>query len=271
MTDFSKAFDRLPHRTILDVLSSLGVFGSFHAWIASYLTARQLSVRVNGVASRSFIATSGVPQGSHLGPFLFNLVINGVISSLHCIKFLIYADDLKLFFAIRDPSDCLLLQQNLDALSLWCDQNGLALNPSKCAVTSFHRSHSPVKHPYLINGALLSRKDDIVDLGVHLDSQLSFSNHIAQVASRGMRALGFVKRNSREFTQPSALVTLYKTLVQPILEYASVIWSPYYNCHTLQIERVFRAFLRFLAYKLSIPRENIDYHELACWQVFSKT
>ncbi|KAF6216433.1 hypothetical protein GE061_000775 [Apolygus lucorum] len=78
-----------------------------------------------------------------------------------------------------------------------------------------------------------------------------------------MRALGFVKRNSRGFTQASALVTLYKTLVQLILEYASVMWSPSYNCHTQQIERVFRAFLRFLAHKLSIPHENIDYHELA--------
>ncbi|KAF6202362.1 hypothetical protein GE061_004761 [Apolygus lucorum] len=99
------------------------------AWIASYLTARQLSVRVNGVVSRSFVATSGVPQGSHLGFLLFNLVINGVISSLQSIKYLICADDLKLFVAIGDPSVCLLLQQNLDALSIWCDQNGTVCLP----------------------------------------------------------------------------------------------------------------------------------------------
>lgn len=96
-----------------------------------------------------------------------------------------------------------------------------------------------------------------------LDSQLSYTNHVNEVASKAMRTLGFIKRNTREFTHVPALVTLYKTLVQPTLEYASIVWSPHYGCHVEQLERVYRAFLRYIAFKLGIPRDDVEYSSLS--------
>lgn len=128
MTDFTKAFDKIPHQTILDTLHFLGIFGSLLRWIESYLSNRELLVRASGFISASFIASSGVPQGSHLGPLLFTLVMNGVSSVLQNGLFLIYADDLKLFRVIHSQVDCELLQAELNTLSAWCSSKGLSLS-----------------------------------------------------------------------------------------------------------------------------------------------
>uniref|UniRef100_A0A0A9WLJ4 Putative RNA-directed DNA polymerase from transposon BS n=1 Tax=Lygus hesperus TaxID=30085 RepID=A0A0A9WLJ4_LYGHE len=230
--------------------------------MASYLGDRTMMVRLKNVTSMPFPATSGVPQGSHLGPLLFLLVINSVCTVLGGVEFLLFADDLKLYRTIESLSDCAVLQHSLDSLLQWCPSNSLALNPSKCSVMSFHRSLVPYTHDYRIGGGSLRRVTSLRDLGVLLDFQLSFSDHISAISSRAMRVLGFIKRNTREFDYVPAIVTLYKALVVPILEYASVVWSPYYRCHIEQIERVHRRFLRYVAFKLKIPQEMVNYGEL---------
>uniref|UniRef100_A0A0A9YEP3 RNA-directed DNA polymerase from mobile element jockey n=1 Tax=Lygus hesperus TaxID=30085 RepID=A0A0A9YEP3_LYGHE len=101
------------------------------------------------------------------------------------------------------------------------------------------------------------------DLGVSLDEKLSFSFHMDLVSSRAMRALGYLKRHTRDFSNIQALVLLYEALVLPILEYASVVWAPHYSCHIAQLERVQHKFLRYVAFKLHIPSCRVDYR--SCW------
>ena len=262
-TDYAKAFDRLSHNHLLSLLASLGVHGPFLTWMQTYLCDRKLIVRVKGHLSSPFLASSGIPQGSHLGPLCFLLMINSVVERFGPgVKCLLFADDLKVFCHIKSPSDCRSLQSAIDELEAWCDRNSLQLNPSKCSVTSFYRASRPAFHDYSLCGSPLRRSSTVTDLGVLLDAQLTFSNHIEMLAGRAMRALGFVRRHTREFTSIPAIVALYKALVLPIMEYASTVWSPAYSVHKYRLERVQNKFLRYVAFKQGIPSADIMYDSL---------
>uniref|UniRef100_A0A0A9YTU1 Putative RNA-directed DNA polymerase from transposon X-element n=1 Tax=Lygus hesperus TaxID=30085 RepID=A0A0A9YTU1_LYGHE len=263
-TDFAKAFDKLSHRHLLSLLESLGIHGSFLAWLRSYLVGRQLVVRVKGALSSSFLASSGIPQGSHLGPLCFLIMINSVVNQTIAdgIRCLLFADDLKLFVHSNSPLDCESLQASIYRLEDWCTANHLFLNASKCSVVTFHRLSKPIVYNYTLCGSPLRRSDGLVDLGVFCDERLSFSSHIEALASRAMRTLGFLKRNTREFSSVDAILTIYKALVLPTLDYASTIWSPSYGIHKYRLERVQKKFLRYIAYKMGIAYENVDFESL---------
>ncbi|CAB0018453.1 unnamed protein product, partial [Nesidiocoris tenuis] len=258
-TDFAKAFDKVPHQRLLLKLEAFGIFGRLLAWLASYLADRRLTVRLKSACSHSFMALSGFPQGSHLGPLLFLIFINDVGSVLPSdVGFLVYADDIKLFRRVAGVEDGRALQAGLDRLDRWCVVNGLLLSTPKCCVVSFSRSPSPILFEYSSSGSALSRKNVVRDLGVLLDSQLSFVDHVELIVGRAMRALGFLRRTARDFTDPTALVSLFNALVRPVLEYASPVWSPFYAVHSLALERVQNHFLRFVGSRTGTRWWDVD-------------
>ena len=167
--------------------------------------------------SNSIITTSGVPQGSHLGPILFILFINDINNYITHSKFLLYADDLKLYSRINSPLDCSKLQIDLNSLQRWCVINGMNLNISKCCCLSFTKS-SARDYNYLKNDTVLVSPTSVKDLCVLMDNKLTFGTHVAKKASR---MLGFFSRSTRDFRSLYSLLTLYKALVIPILLYAS--------------------------------------------------
>ncbi|BES91225.1 Retrotransposon protein [Nesidiocoris tenuis] len=103
---------------------------------------------------------------------------------------------------------------------------------------------------------------DVALMVILFDSRLTMTDHINRISARAMKTLGFLKRNTRDFRDIPALVTLCRSLVVPTLEYGSVVWSPFYAAHIHQLERVQHKFLRYVAYKLRIPGENVNYQEL---------
>lgn len=248
-TDFSKAFDQVRISFLIDKLALLGFHSVLLKWIKSYLINRFYFVQIENTKSRLFHAGSGVPQGSHLGPLLFLLMVNDIPLHLNNCHILLYADDVKLFSIIKSLDDCHSLQENINSLSSWCAYNGFSLNFSKCSVMSFYRSRYPILFTYLLNYEELSRCNVVKDLGVMLDTKLSFSLHIDYICARAFSMLGFLKRNSKGFKDLGTLKILYFSLVRSLVEYCSIVWTPNYQSHSDRLERVQRSFSRFALFK----------------------
>lgn len=241
-TDMSKAFDRISHDRLCSKLRGFGFSDSFARLIKSYLSDRRQFVQHNGYRSTQYMQTSGVPQGSILGPLFFNIFINDIASRLS-VKSLLYADDLKLFCEVRSLSDCERLQGDLDLVCEWCDVNGLSMNASKCSVMSYTRRLTAFTHNYCLRGTVLHRPHTIKDLGVTFDPKFTFSKHVEVTALSAFRGLGFVLRNGKGFGE-DALRSLYAAFVRSRLEYGSLIWDPIYKVHGCELEKVQRRFLK---------------------------
>ena len=100
-----------------------------------------------------------------------------------------------------------------------------------------------------MDGEKLARVDKVGDLGVTFDAGLTFNNHVLNIANKAMQVYGFIVRHTREFTDPNCIKQLYASLVRSILEYASVVWSPYYQCYKYQLEKIQNKAIRYMYYK----------------------
>ena len=268
-TDFAKAFDKVPHDILVCKLRAFGVAGPLLSWMSSYLAGRSQSVMVNGEASSEFSVTSGVPQGSHLGPHFFIIFINDLpINILHSL-ILLFADDAKIFREITDSSSAALLQQDLNSFEEWCVSNRMFLNVSKCKVVRFTNKRNPVIYNYTIHNSTLPSAESTTDLGVIFSSNGSFGQHIDHVVLKSLRTLGFINRISKDFITPTSYTLLYKALVRPLLEYASPIWSPYTQCDVKLLESVQHKFLRRLAFLNRTPMRRDDHDYQPIMSLFS--
>lgn len=251
-TDFAKAFDKVDHGILLSKLFSFGIHGNEVKWFSSYLSNRTQFVVIGGSKSDGVVPTSGVPQGSILGPLLFIIFINDLLSSLQSSSG--FADDLKIFKAIKSEYDCELLQGDLRKIVEWCKANNMVLNVDKCAVMSTTHSRNKSIFPYAIEGEILKRVSVKKDLGVIFDDKLSFRDHVDFITRKSYQLLGFIFRCGRYFSDQSSIKLLYTTLVKNRLEYCSTIWNPFYIYATDQIERVQRKYTRI--YKLVLQTRD---------------
>jgi hypothetical protein len=177
-TDLKKAFDRVDISKLCLKLSIVGIGDPLLSWINSYLTNRKQKVGITSHRSREIKVTSGVPQGSHLGPVLFSIFINDIKNVIRDSLFLLYADDLKLFYNIRSEQDCVRIQDDLCRVVSWCESNGLELNISKCKVIRYSRKKIITLPSYHIHNSALESLFQISDLEIILDSKLTFCPHI---------------------------------------------------------------------------------------------
>lgn len=248
-TDFCKAFDKVDHLLLLQKLAFNGIRGNLLRWFASYIRNRTQKVVINGFASNSISVTSGVPQGSILGPLLFVVFINDIGSCFLNSRFLLYADDLKVYLSISDSNDCIKLQDDLDRLSNYCVKNKLHLSLNKCKSITFTKKINVTKHEYKLCSAQLEHVSVIKDLGILFDSKLHFDDHINHITSKAYQMFGFVTRTCTCFKRPQSYLLLFKSLIRSQLEYATTIWNPFYNKYSDRLEIVQRKFLRVVEYR----------------------
>lgn len=261
-TDFKKAFDKINHAVLLRRLAEVGICGSLLRWIQSYILHRSQFVCVNGQYSGIFHNGSGVPQGSHLGPLFFIIYLNNISCCFHYAKFLVYADDLKIFLRISSFEDCMKLQEDLDRFYEYCSVNFLFLNFDKCLKISFTRNVNTFAFDYTINQVIIKQEDAVRDLGVFLDSKLTFDVHINGVIESSNKMLGFVLRHGKLFKKNETLLTLYYSFVFSRLNFATSIWNPQYRCYISRLESVQHKFLRFLSFRSKIQIIDHDYTEI---------
>ena len=258
--DFSKAFDKVDHYLLCNKLAYYGVHGCLFRWVTCYLENRTQLVTVKGHCSLPMPVTSGVPQGSHLGPLLFIIFINDLVNRISC-NTLLYADDMKIFTSVRGDEDCVELQNDLRTVSEWCVYNKMKLNIEKCCMISFTRKKNILHYTYNINDKNLSRRSVVRDLGVLIDEQLTFRSHYDTITKRSRQLLGFLIRSTRDFKNPRSILTLFLSLVRSILEYCSPIWSPYYYVHVNSIDRIQIKCLKFIYRKYFFGRSFQNYEQ----------
>lgn len=222
--DFSKAFDRVPHHRLLQKLKQLNIHPLVLAWVQSFLSNRKQFTYVNNFNSPFVEVSSGVPQGSVLGPLLFLIYINDLPSSVNS-KVRLFADDCVIYHTISSETDQQSLQFDLDSLTSWCSTWLMTLNPSKTKLMSFTKKASRIPTSYFLNNTSVELTTSYKYLGVNIQSDLSWHHHINVTLASANRSLGFLKHHLKH--TPSHLRKLaYITLIRPKIEYASAIWDP---------------------------------------------
>ena len=244
--DFSKAFDVVSHDKLRSKLLNIGVHTKTVDWISSWLKDRSISVCVNNAKSSSRPVLSGVPQGSVLGPLLFNVFINDMNKAIDHSTLKLYADDSLLYkpiVNISDPSD---FQSDLDNLVDWAGNSQMQFNIKKCEQMSIKRAacNTPSTQ-YTMSGEPLSKTDKVEYLGVSIDDKLSFDPHIRKICSKANRSLHMLMRCLKK-AKPKTRAVAFKTVCRPILEFATHTWSPHKVKHIKQIEGINRKAFRWV-------------------------
>lgn len=254
--DFSKAFDCVPHDLLIRKLESFyGITGNVLYWLKNYLVDRKQRVTIDSVPSEWKPVTSGVPQGSILGPLLFLLYINDMPLVTSCSTAL-FADDAKCLREITSASDCFMLQNDLDNLYKWSLDWGMNFNIGKCKVLTISRSRNKIKFNYSINQTILEHVGTFKDLGVVIDQTLSWSPHVQTIVNKTRKVCNMVKRSVGFNAPTNVKLQLYKSLCRSNLEYCSELWSPHVINDVKNIESVQRNMTRYI---LSSRKSNCSY------------
>ena len=231
--DFQKAFDSVPHQRLLRKLEQHGIKGRVLSWISSFLTdRRQRVVLRNGVSTWQQV-TSGVPQGTILGPILFLLYINDISENVSSHTKM-FADDTKLYNTIHSIADCEILQADLDKLSNWAKKWLLKFNVDKCVVLKTKTKHD---YTYTLNGVSLQEAAEQKDLGVTIANTLTPRNHIQNIVKKSNQRIGLIKRCFSYLSEKRVSI-LYRTIVRPVLEYGCPVWSPWHLKDIYTLEKV---------------------------------
>jgi hypothetical protein len=237
--DFSRAFDKVPHDKLLQELAARGVTGKALQWVNSFLHRRMQAVRTTTLSSPAPV-TSGVIQGSVLGPLLFVIYMDTLLRKLD-IPAVAYADDLKLMgnlahVTVQD------VQRNIYRIAQWSEVKGMPLSVAKCAV--MHYGPNNPRHQYVVHGAeTLPAADHFKDLGVIMAADGTFSDHVATVAAKGRRLAGLCMRKMVT-RKPDFMMRVFNTYVLPSMLYASSIWSPRLRYEIDAFEAVQRRYTR---------------------------
>lgn len=264
--DFSKAFDKVPHRRLLHKLRSHGIGGGLVNWIGEWLTDRKQRVVLNGTMSGWKEVVSGVPQGSVLGPLLFLIYINDLDVGISS-KISKFADDTKIASTVQGAQDNYRIQRDLNRLIAWADRWQMEFNAKKCQVMHLGRDNR--NFSYEMEGCWLEAVEEEKDLGVVVDRALRFSKQCLEARNRANRTLGFINRNV-SYKSKEVVRSLYNSYVRPHLEYCIQAWSPHYRQDINMLEAVQRRAtrmipaLRRLEYRDRLKELNMFSFERRC-------
>ena len=243
--DFSKAFDKVDHNLLLHKLDHYGIRGDpLLSWLRDFLTNRKQQVIIAGQQSLSADVTSGVPQGSVLGPLLFLCFINDLPDQIKC-KVKLYADDVLIYTTINTVEDCHRLQSDLITLEQWASKWNMVFNPTKCEFLRVTNKTNRILMQYIIQGQVIQEVTSAKYLGITIDQHLTWNNHVKQVTNKANRIKCFLQRNLKHCPR-NIKVNCYKSLVRPVIEYAATVWAPYTQNNINAIEAVQRRAARFV-------------------------
>ena len=241
--DVSKAFDKVYHDGLLFKMKQLGICSLALNWFSSYLKDRKQRVIINSVTSEWVNVNAGVPQGSILGPLLFLIFINNLVEDLETKPYL-FADDTSLVECINKKKPELSfnkLNRDLVRINSWAEQWRVTFNASKTVYMIISNKLNLPSYPELsFNNKILSKVDDHTHLGITLNSKMSWKSHIERISKSANRRIDTLKRIGHLIPRLTR-ITIYKSMIRPILEYGGVIFDNMTINLALKLESVQRS------------------------------
>ena len=250
--DFMKAFDKVSHKRLVYKAKQYGITGKVHGWIKDFLSNRTHRVALNGALSKPANVTSGIPQGSVLGPMLFVIYINDLPETVDKDSYIyLFADDAKVFRHIKSEEDRIQLQKDINSLLDWSKKWLLLFHPDKCVHMCLGNNNN---NTYDMGDHKLAHSDCEKDLGVHIDHKLSFEKHINETINKANKILA-ITRKTFECIDSDTFGFVFKGLIRPHLEYAAPVWSPHTVRQIESLENVQRRATKLIPgfSKLSYP------------------
>jgi len=243
--DFAKAFDKVPHRRLLEKFRAHSIDGKVLTWVKNWLAGRRQRTVLNGEASEWSDVGSGVPQGSVLGPLAFIIYNNDIDLICMLIKLMNkFADDTKAANTILCDDDVADLQKCLDDLVTWADTWGMQFNVTKCKVMHVGRLNPHAE--YTMSGIKLATTEAERDIGVKVHKSLRPSLQCKEAAGRANVVLGQISR-AFHFRDKNTFVKLYKQYVRPHLEFSVPAWSPWTQGDKETLEKIQRRAVRMVS------------------------
>nr|CAD2204114.1 unnamed protein product [Meloidogyne enterolobii] len=265
--DFSKAFDSISHSILLDKLETLlGIQGSLLNIFKDYLTNRHYKVKIKDSYSKIIPVTSGVPQGSILGPTLFLIYLSDLPEFCRTpnITCKLFADDLKIY-KIGESNDINFsqnIQDFIHKLTNYCEINSLKINPEKSNL--LHLGNKNPKSDYFILDTRIipnPQNEPVRDLGVYFTKELKWDKHINIITRKAYNTLFSIIRNIKS-NNSIVLIQLYKTYIRSILDFASSVYNTHFRKDIDKLENIQKTYLK-IVYRRSKPYTDLPtYSEL---------
>ena len=263
--DYSKAFDKVDHRILLQKIKSYGIQGKLHNWLSNYLEDRMQKVIINGKKSFPAQVISGVPQGTVLGPILFLIYINDLNKCIEHSFLSSFADDTRIMKEIKNVTDIQQLQSDLNSSIKWSKANNMKLHTNKfeylCHATRSSKLLRELPfteqfYEYSTNdGNTITPTLMVRDLGINIVPELSWSPHINIICDSARKVAGWCLSVFSDRSINTMLI-LYKSLVRSKVEYLCPLWDPEKMEDIVTLERIQRSFTSRIT---SIA--HLDYYE----------
>lgn len=250
--DLKKAFDTLDHSILLNKLKRYGIKNVKYDWFNSYLSNRCQFTVVNNVRSSVSNISTGVPQGSILGPLLFLTYINDIVESSSLLKFILFADDTNLTLSGSNLKNIsLIINEELNKVAIWLQSNKLSLNINKTHYIVFAGNK---QNDYSINLKIsnknLERSSTIKYLGIWIDDKLSWKAHVDHIKSKLSKTTGILHK-IKHLLNVETLLLLYYSIAYPYLQYCNLVWGMATTITTKPLQLLQKRIIRIITKKKS--------------------
>jgi len=239
--DFEKAYDMLHIPTLMRKLNDFGVIGKMHNYIKNFLTNRTFQVKVGDTLSDQYPQENGTPQGAIISSLLFLIMINDIPPGLDGTEMSLFADDSALFVAGRNKK---LLQNktqmSLNKIQKWCNQNGFKISIDKTIAIFFSKERHKSNFEIKIKDKQIELGDSAKFLGVYFDRKLTWKAHIDHIVTKTNKRLNLLRAVSGKQwgSSKKTLLTLYKAIIRPILDYGAIAFCTANDTHLHKLELI---------------------------------